>query len=1188
MSIIKKKVILILAGVIISYLVMLYMIERLVILPGFVALQNTEAQKDIERCFRTIRDQTDSLGDFAADWSEWDDTYTFVQDGNTDYIKSNLHESTFTINKLNLLYICNLKGRVVWGKVYDLQNKTYIELREFSTESFKEDHVLLRHVSAENSIEGLFLTERGPMLVSSRPILTSTEEGPVRGTLIMGRFLDKNMIAHLSRDLSVNFSVETIGNISDMKKYSHILEKISEEQPYVLDQCDNELLRIYGVESDITGKSAILITADVPATILTEGRVVTRFISVSILAVSAVIILVMYWIMKKTVLTRLANISKNINEVIEKQDFSVRTEVGGSDELSRLANNLNNMLIHIGKAEEALHASEERYRGIVEAISDGIRVGTLDGRAVQVNQAYAQMHGYSPEELTKLSPRQWIHPDSHHLFEQFIESVRAGKAFQCEAKDVRKDGSVFDVEMRGIPWNHQGKLHTLAIVRDITERKQLYEKLDRKQKNIEAIFDAAPIGMMLVNEKGIVRRVNDVVAKLVQRDFSEIINRQPGEGLSCIHSSDNEDGCGHGSSCSACPIRKTFEVVLSSWQAIRGIEFQAAFQVDGKQVDPWLEISAEPVYINGSKHVVLAIQDMTKRKEAERELGRLNMQLETSAEKANQMARKATIADLAKSRFLANMSHEIRTPMNAIIGFSQILAEENLTSEQRHHVDIIRQSAEHLLQLINDILDFSKIEAGKLDITIGECSLEHSFATVESLMRPQAKAKGIGFEILPSDSLPAMIRTDSTRLHQCLINLINNAIKFTEKGHVHVNVSLLETDNKPYIRFDVTDTGIGVPYEKQKMIFEEFQQADGSYTRKYSGTGLGLPITKKLAQLLGGELTLKSETGKGSIFSLTIPANVDVKSQPPFNKCRRVIEPNPVRDIPEQEKLSGSVLVAEDSKSNQELITLLLERFGLEVTIAEDGKEAVDKALGQQFDLIFMDIQMPNMDGYKATKLLRREGLKTPIIALTAHAMPEDCEKCISVGCDDYLRKPIDNKVLPAVIKKYLIPQSKPLAGRIESVKSEVDQLGRRCNDVASKDFESAEPVEKKDYDTPVDCIAIIKNYQDGELIRKVVKVVLTESPKVMESLAEAVNTKDSKNIAFYAHKLNGTARQICARRLSEKIFPLESAGREVNTESVASLLDEVKIEFDKVLSFLSKVDWVEAAKKQEENGESK
>ncbi|MDT8301544.1 MAG: CHASE4 domain-containing protein, partial [Sedimentisphaerales bacterium] len=640
---IRKKIILILLCVIVLYSVVQCGIERLVILPSFTSLQRTEAQKYIERFRYAIQNQTNSLGDLCADWSVWDDTYLFAQDKNSNYIESNLIESTFTLIKLNLLYMCNIEGEVIWGKIYDLQNETYVERKEFPKLSFGKDHMLLKHNSTESSIDGLYLTEQGPMLISSKPILTSEGQGPIRGTLIMGRFLDKNMIENFSRDLSTKFRVEAIKDVSDKEKSKHILGQISKDRPYVIEQYDNDFLRIYGIESDVTGEPAILITVDVPATIIAKGRTATRFSHLSILLSGAIIIFVIYWVVKKTILVRLAGISKSIDEIIEKQDFSVRTSINGSDELGRLGNNLNKMLKHVTTVEEALRTSEEQYRGIFEATTDGIRIGTMDGQVVKVNQAFAKMHGYSTEEFDAMSPKHWIDCDSHNLYEQFIETVKAGKTFQCEGRDVRKDGSVFEVEVHCIPWNYQGKLHTLTIVRDITERKQLYETLDRKQKNLEAIFDAAPLGMMLVDDQGFVKRVNDVLAKLVHRDFSEIINRQPGEGLACIHASEQADGCGNGPFCSQCPIRNLFEGVLSSWQANRGVEIQAALLIDGKEANPWLEISAEPANIDGNRHVVLAIQDITKRKHTEQALREAMVQ--------------AKMANTSKSQFLATMSH---------------------------------------------------------------------------------------------------------------------------------------------------------------------------------------------------------------------------------------------------------------------------------------------------------------------------------------------------------------------------------------------------------------------------------------------------------------------------------------------------------------------------------------------------
>lgn len=573
--------------------------------------------------------------------------------------------------------------------------------------------------------------------------------------------------------------------------------------------------------------------------------------------------------------------------------------------------------------------------------------------------------------------------------------------------------------------------------------------------------------------------------------------------------------------------------------------------------------------------------------EARAETEQINIQLEQSIEHANLLAQEATIANVAKGEFLANMSHEIRTPMNAIIGFSEVLAEEKLTDEQQHHVDIIQESAKSLLQLINNILDFSKIEAGKVDIEVIDCSMEQLLAVIESLMRPQAVEKGLAFEILQCGELPAEIRTDPVRLRQCLINLINNAIKFTEKGHVYVNVSLQEVDDKAYIRFDVEDTGIGIPSEKQGLIFEEFAQADGSNTRRYSGTGLGLPIAKKLVHLIGGELTVRSEVGEGSVFRLTIPAGVDVKSQPLLDKYKLVTELKQGPDTseaPNGDKFSGCVLVAEDSKTNQALIKLLLERFGLQVTIAEDGKEAVRKALEQPFSLIFMDIQMPNMNGYDATKLLRKNGITTPIVALTAYAMKGDKEKCISVGCSDYLPKPVDRQELLKTIRKYLLSKNETLGEEIDSVKSEVDQFSQLCSDGASQQSELTGPANEQGSEVPVDYTAIMKAYGDEDIIKEIAEIILEEGPQSIESLAEAIRAENSEDIMYCGHKLKGTARHVGATQLSEKAGRVERAGNEKDINTAASLLGDIQSEFEKLASFLSKPNWMEIAK-QQENG---
>ncbi len=415
------------------------------------------------------------------------------------------------------------------------------------------------------------------------------------------------------------------------------------------------------------------------------------------------------------------------------------------------------------------------------------------------------------------------------------------------------------------------------------------------------------------------------------------------------------------------------------------------------------------------------LEEMVSERTSELKLS--NQRLKVSVERANLMAKQATQANKAKSEFLANMSHEIRTPMNAILGFGELLRDEPLSDAQKNYVDTILASGKNLLQIINDILDFSKIEAGKLSTEKIDFSLIQMLEELESLFRPMCMRKNLDFDVLCCSELPNMMRSDPVRLRQCLVNLLNNAIKFTEQGHVYLNVSMETMNQTPHIRFDIEDTGIGIPRDKQKLVFEAFTQADGSHTRKFGGTGLGLTITRQLVELLGGQISLRSDEGRGTIFTIQMPLGVDADSQSVTFR-HNAIEAlqsefsNPL--IP----IKGNILVAEDARANQALIRIMLQKMGLEVTIVEDGQQAVEKINNGRYDLILMDMQMPVMNGYDATRQIKAMGIQIPVIALTAHAMKGDEEKCRQAGCDDYLTKPIDRTKLEKILRNYLCPVS--------------------------------------------------------------------------------------------------------------------------------------------------------------------
>jgi PAS domain S-box-containing protein len=936
------------------------------------------------------------------------------------------------------------------------------------------------------------------------------------------------------------------------------------------------------------------------------------------------------------------------------------------------------------RAEKELQEKKEELERYFTSSLDLLCIADTDGNFIKLNPAWEETLGYPVAELEGKPFLDFVHPgDLEATIQSLSRLDNQEEVRNFENRYRGSDGSYHWIEWRSRP---QGKT-IYAVARDITDRKHMEESLRLGEEKYRLLVDNSHDIIYTLDLQGIFTFVSPSWTLHLGHAPDQVVGRhfQP-----FVHSDDLE----------ACLA--FMNLVITSQVQLEGVEYRVR-HLDGS----WRWHRSNGMAIRDANGIVVGLQgsarDITAAKDAEAALLEVNRQLEAATAKANEMALRAEMASAAKSEFLANMSHEIRTPMNGVIGMTGLLMDTELTEEQRRFANAVRASGESLLVVINDILDFSKIEAGKLDLEIMDFDLQDLLEDFVEVMALRAQDKGLELNCYADPLIPMLLRGDPGRLRQIMHNLVGNAIKFTHRGEIAIRVSLgTEIDTEVSLRFSVHDTGIGIPKDKLGLLFSKFTQVDSSTTRKYGGTGLGLAISKQLAGMMGGEIGVESEEGKGSEFWFTVllkkqtqgprreyhlPSDlrgikiliVDdnatnreilstrltswgmrtaeshdgpealqmlhrsldegdpfqiaiidmqmpgmngkdlgraIKSDPQLQNTRLVMltslgargdarrfqeigftaylnkpakhqelwnvlsasleTESPAKAVTgteiseERQKIitrhsareslppfagrNMRVLLAEDNITNQQVALEMMKKLGINADCVANGAEAVKALESIPYDLVLMDVQMPEMDGVTATRIIRdpRSAVachEIPIIAMTAHAMRGDRERFLASGMNDYVPKPLALRTLRAALEKWL-------GGKEGSERPHMVEIPR-------------------DDSTAVFDLDSMRERLSGndELIVEIIKVFLADIPDQIKKLKDFMGKGDITSIERQAHTIKGAAANVGGDRLRAVAFKMEKGARGGNPDDAGSYLAELEKQFEMLHETMS--NWI-------------
>ena len=800
-----------------------------------------------------------------------------------------------------------------------------------------------------------------------------------------------------------------------------------------------------------------------------------------------------------------------------------------------------------------------------------------DGTIVDANTASSNYYGYSCDLLRSMRINEInILPESS--ISQKMASVKPGQGQQFSFVHRLADGSLRNVEVSSSRIRFGNRLLLHSIIQDVTERKLAEEKLKEISDRLTLATRAGGVGVWEYNVASATELWDDQMYRLydAQRGYDTDASAIWRERVHPDDLARNDREIAM-ALCGESDFNTEFRIIWPDG-SIHEIRSLALVRKDD---------AGNPISMIGTNW------DITQQKQTENSLKQLNSELEHATGLAKSLASEADSANHAKSDFLATMSHEIRTPMNGIIGMTGLLMDTPLTAEQRQYARIVQSSGEALLSLINDILDFSKIEAGRMELESLDFNLRVTLEDTMDLLAIKAREKDLNLVTIIDPNVSVFVRGDAGRLRRIIINLAGNAIKFTSSGGITLRTSLVSEDETgELLEFSITDTGIGIPVSKQASLFTPFTQADSSTTRKYGGTGLGLAISRQLAELMGGTIRLESEEGKGSTFYFT--ARLDKRETGQLTETDSPASPGGLKvglvddqaadrllvsslltgwgsvfqgttsgteasgainrlpsELPRKvEKTCTSsrrILLAEDNPTNQFVALKILEKLGYTADLAQNGHEAVSAVQQGHYDLVLMDCQMPEMDGYEASRAIRAipdEAGRVPIIAMTANALDTDRAACLTAGMDDYLSKPVVPTALASMLEHWLARNEEPVS-------------------LADADLTKLPPADENTHlDTHpmlfdrVAFLARIMNDQDSadELISLYIKT----KPEELAKLSEAVKSGDMVLTGRFAHRMKGAAANMSALAIFNIAAEMEQAALSGDTVALGRLMVEL------------------------------